>query len=124
MKRKDHGMDAIRAYEQTKRTFVDPRDAERAVFERVTEQLRHAAQLASRTNEFHEAVHANRRLWAAVIADVADPGNSLSAEMKESLVSLGLWVQRESTAVTAGQTELSALIDVNEAVIGGLAPKS
>lgn len=116
-------MDAIRAYEQTKRTFVDPRDAERTVFERVTAQLRHAAQLASRNSEFHEAVHANRRLWAAVIADIADPGNGLSAEVKESLISLGLWVQRESTAAATGATELSALIDVNEAVIGGLAPK-
>lgn len=117
-------MDAIRAYEQTKRAFADPRVAERAVFERVTAQLRHAAQLASRTSEFHEAVHTNRRLWAAVIADVADPGNSLSAELKEGLISLGLWVQRESTAAATGRSKLSALINVNEAVIGGLAPKS
>ncbi|WP_162913220.1 flagellar biosynthesis regulator FlaF [Rhodospirillaceae bacterium SYSU D60014] len=117
-------MEAIRAYEQTKRTFIDPRVAERTVFERVTAQLRHAAQLASRTSEFHEAVHANRRLWAAVIADVADPGNTLSTEMKEGLISLGLWVQRESTTAAMGRTELSALIDVNEAVINGLAPKS
>jgi flagellar biosynthesis regulator FlaF len=44
----------------------------------------------------------------------------LSQATKESLISLGLWVQRESTAAASGKSDLSALIDVNEAIIGGL----
>lgn len=113
-------MEAIRAYQETKRAFADPKDGERAVFERVTAQLREAAQLQSRTEAFHQALLANRRLWAAVVADVGHPNNRLSQATKESLISLGLWVQQESTAAASGKSDLSALIDVNEAIIGGL----
>ena len=110
-------MHGIHAYKRTKEEILDPRQSEKAVFERVTDQLRAAAELERRTEVYHRAVLANRELWAA---DVSDPSNVLPQELKENLISLGLWVQRESAAAATGEAELAAMIGVNEAVITGL----
>ena len=110
-------MRQIKAYTETKNEIIDPREMERRVFMRITDQLRMAEQEAGRTELFHQAVLENRRLWAAVASDISDPSNRLS---KSGLLSLAIWVERESSAVHTGNAEITGLIEVNEAVIAGL----
>lgn len=114
-------MDMLQAYRQSQQDYVDPRTAEHAVFRKVTELLLAAAKLAARTDQYHYAVQMNRQLWMAVIRDVSDPTNSLPDDMKQRLLSIGLWVQRESAAATTGEVDLAGMIEVNEAIMGGLA---
>jgi len=59
----------------------------------------------------------NRRLWTAVIASVQDPDNMLPVDLRATIVSLGLYVQRESDAENP---DIDFLIAVNENIATGL----
>jgi flagellar protein FlaF len=113
-------MRQINAYKETKEEIVAPRDMERRIFERVTNQLRLADQEESRTELFHRAVLENRRLWAALASDVSDPSNQMPNELKAGLLSLAIWVERESPSIHSGEAAISGLIEVNQALIAGL----
>ena len=60
----------------------------------------------------------NRRLWMTVVDLVRDPGNSLPAELRASLISVGLAVQRE---MDQDHPDFDFLIGVNENIAAGLA---
>lgn len=59
----------------------------------------------------------NRRLWMAVSDLVRDPGNSLPAETRAGLISIGLTVQRE---MDAAQPNFDFLIAINKSIADGL----
>ena len=59
----------------------------------------------------------NRRLWMAVVDLVRDPANVLPAELRASIVSVGLAVHRE---MDRDQPDLDFLISVNENIAAGL----
>ncbi|MGB6086911.1 flagellar biosynthesis regulator FlaF [Parvibaculum sp.] len=117
-------MRQINAYKETKEEIVAPRDMERRIFERVTDQLRLADKEESRTEFFHRAVLENRRLWAALASDVVDPSNQMPNELKAGLLSLAIWVERESSSIHSGDAPVSGLIEVNQAMIAGLSASS
>lgn len=117
-------MRQINAYKETKQEIVAPRDMERRIFERVTDQLRLADKEESRTEFFHRAVLENRRLWAALASDVVDPSNQMPNELKAGLLSLAIWVERESSSIHSGEATVAGLIEVNQALIAGLGAPS
>lgn len=117
-------MRQINAYKETKEEIVAPRETERRIFQRVTDQLRLAKREEKRTELFHRAVLANRRLWAAIACDVGDPSNQMPNELKAGLLSLAIWVERESSGIHGGNEGISGLIEINEAVIAGLGASS
>ena len=63
------------------------------------------------------AVAENRRIWLSVMGLMRDPGNQLPAELKASIISLGLAVQRENEAETP---DFEFLISVNQNMAAGL----
>jgi flagellar protein FlaF len=113
-------MQQINAYLQTKQEIVDPREMERRVFVRVTEQLRMAAEGETRSEFYHQAILDNRRLWSAVACDISDPSNMLPTDVKSGLLSIAVWVERESSAAHRGEGDLGTMIQINESVMAGL----
>lgn len=70
-----------------------------------------------------EAARFMQTLWGYLIRDLAHPANDLSDELKANLISIGLWVLRETDAIVSGaKMEWDALIEINTTVREGLAP--
>lgn len=66
------------------------------------------------------ALHKVHRLWSILLSDLLDQRNALPPALKGSLVSLGLWAQRESLARMSDSESLQPLIALHRDLIEGL----
>jgi len=66
------------------------------------------------------ALHKVHRLWSILLSDLLDKRNGLPPGLKGSLVSLGLWAQRESLARMSDSDSLQPLIALHRDLIEGL----
>ena len=92
------------------------REQEADVFLRVNGALK-AAQNADAITRA-KSLADNRRLWLSVNDIVRDPENQLPAELRASILSVGLTVQRE---MDSEAPDFQFLISVNENIAAGLA---
>ncbi len=105
---------AARAYE-TAASHRSTREQEADVFRRAVGALK-----AARDGEPLARVRAlsdNRRLWLTVNDLMRDPRNALPAELRASIVSVGLAVQRE---MDRDAPDFDFLIAINENIAAGL----
>jgi flagellar biosynthesis activator protein FlaF len=70
--------------------------------------------------ELVAALHRNRTLWDALLADLAHEANALPAPLKGHLIQLGHFVREFTARVLKGQDDAQVLIDVNHAILEGL----
>lgn len=105
---------ANRAYQaaSARRSF---REQEADVFRRVTGRLRAALQ-GSGMDQAH-ALADNTRLWQMVGDLLRDADNGLPAELRASIVSISIAIQRE---MRQPAPDLAFLISVNENIAAGL----
>lgn len=98
-----------------------PRTVEYDIFARVTRALTEAW---SRRTYDHpglvRALHDNGRLWRALAADLAEPGNALPADLKARLFYLHEFTAAHSRKVLDGKAGADVLIELNTAVMRGL----
>jgi flagellar protein FlaF len=106
---------ATRAYEAAA-SHRSQREQEADVFRLATGALKTArgADALQRVR----ALADNRRLWITVAGLVRDPQNALPVELRASIVSVGLAVQRE---MDRDSPDFDFLIAVNENIAAGLA---
>lgn len=111
------------AYKTVQNKVDDPRDTEYRLLAQVT-----AAMIAARDNSSKDlrdtidAVLWNSRIWSAFRVDLSAEDNQLPKDLRASLLSLSIWVEREAHAVMDGQSNLDALIEVNRNIMAGLKP--
>jgi flagellar protein FlaF len=97
------------------------RERERQVFERCLEMLRAAEEKGASSHEAIEALSFCRRMWATLLEDLASPENALPKELRAEIISIGLWVIRESEEIRLGrQADFKPLIEVTTALYEGL----
>ncbi len=113
---------SLNAYQRTLKTTESPRNTEYRLFAEITRELMSAQQRGVVDAGFVEAVDRNRKLWIALATDCADDNNQLPKETRAGIISLSIWVQKYSRAVTRGGEDISALIDVNRNIMKGLNP--
>lgn len=97
------------------------REQERTALERSIDLLQQAERSGSGSREAVEAVYFVRRLWGIFIEDLAKPENGLPQKLRADLVSIGLWVMRETEEIRQGRSKnFTALIDVSRTISEGL----
>ncbi len=97
------------------------RERERQVFERCLELLKAADENGAASNEAVDALAFCRRMWATFLEDLANPENELPKELRAEIISIGLWVVRESEEIRLGKsTDFKPLIEVTSALYEGL----
>ncbi|MCX7645340.1 MAG: flagellar biosynthesis regulator FlaF [Rhodobacteraceae bacterium] len=104
------------------------RSAEYDLFARVTRRLREALAEdtpgpAPRIAALARALHENQRLWTVLAADVADDGNGLPRELRARLFYLAEFTRVHSARVLRGEASAGVLVDINTAVMRGLAQR-
>ena len=97
-----------------------PRNTEYELFSRITAQLRQASANAADFPALAAALHANRRMWSTLAADVAEPGNQLPQQLRAQLFYLAQFTREHTSHVLAGRDTAEPLIEVNTAIMRGL----
>ena len=106
---------AARAYEASS-AHRSTREQEADVFRRANGALRSARDQGPIPRV--RALADNRRLWMTVVDLLRDPANALPTDLRASMVSVGLAVQRE---METDAPDFDFLIGVNENIAAGLA---
>ncbi|MFT6090875.1 flagellar biosynthesis regulator FlaF [Sulfitobacter sp.] len=123
---------SLAAYKKTIRESDTPRQIERRILSRVTHDLaekgkdfdaseRPADRLAILAGGLRDSLYENQRFWAALRHDLADPENAMPPALKASLISLALWVDRETSGLMAGKGTVAGLVVINTNIVAGLA---
>lgn len=98
------------------------RDRERVAFDEGIALLKAAQKSPDDLEARRAAARHMQTLWAFLIKDLTNPANDLSEDLKSNLVSIGLWVIRETDAILAGRSDnWGSLIEINGTVREGLA---
>ena len=116
---------SLQAYTAATARAESPRDMEYRLFGQVTRALMHAASVPKEDIATRiDALDWNRRLWTALSTDCSDPANQMDQAMRASIISLGLFVGRHSSAVMRGEEDFEPLIEINRMIMQGLAPQA
>jgi len=119
------------AYHQTATVSAPGKETEYRLFGQITGELMRAQDVLSDTGNRDRigavktkttATLRNRELWAALRVDLMSSGNQLDDQLKGNLISLSLWVEKETQTILSGSDDLSGLIDINRLIMEGLAP--
>lgn len=102
--------------------FDDKREMDAAAFSQAAYILDQAKQKLSDSDFCEKALKYNQLLWSVIQADVAENDNDLPEELKANLISLSLFVDRQTTKALADPTgELfDSLISINLNISEGL----
>ena len=122
----------IEAYKSIIRECETPRQMERRILTRITGNLKQHAEkydtaegaedrLGILYNGLGESLVENQLFWRMLRNDMASKGNALENSLKGSLISIALWVERETNSVMGGAAGVLDLIAVNQNIIAGLA---
>lgn len=99
----------------------EARTQERTALERTIELLQEADKKGPQSREAVEAIYYVRKLWGIFIEDLAKSENGLPPKLRADLVSVGLWVMRETEEIRQGRSKnFTALIDVSRTISEGL----
>jgi flagellar protein FlaF len=112
---------SVQAYQQAAARAESPRDIEYRLFGQVTRALMAAAEMdPTDISGRMDALDWNRRLWSVLAADCGSDGNPLPAQLRASIISLSLWVNRHTSAIMRDEAAFEPLIAVNKMMMQGL----
>ena len=100
-----------------------PRDIERRVFSQVTralEDIKNADGKPYLSDDAHDALIRNQRLWGSLMFDCMESENPLPDALKASIISLAIFIDDYTAEVMVGQKAIDPLIDINRNGIKGL----
>ena len=116
---------SLRAYQQAAQRAETPRDVEYRLFAEVTRAL---LDVKSKPQEdlqsWIKVLHWNRRIWAALADDCAQPTNALPAETRAQVISLSLFVHRHTSQVMRREADIDTLIELHRTMMLGLSARS
>ena len=70
--------------------------------------------------DYVKVLHQNVQLWNALSADLLCEENKYPTNLKASLISLSIWVEKHTRKVLHEGGDVDALIDVNRSIVSGL----
>lgn len=112
----------IQQYRTAQRQAESPQQSEYRVLAEVTRRLLAVEDV--KAPEAVQALYDNAAVWGTFAADVSMPENPLPEALKAQILSLYLWVERHSRQVGRGGARIQPLVDVNKAVMAGLAAQA
>src|SRR5579872_7413568 len=114
--------DKVAAYAQQQKRNLSPREVEAMAFTKAALMLEDAKKLTNNIAEFSKALRFNHLLWTIIQADLTDPENQLPPEIKANVMSLSIFVDKQTTKAlrTTAAIDLDVLININRNLAAGL----
>ena len=120
--------DKVGAYAQQQKRNLTPREVEAMAFTKAALLLEDAKKFTNNIAEYSKALRFNHLLWTIIQADLTDPENQLPPEIKANVMSLSIFVDKQTTKAlrSSAATDLDVLININRNLAAGLraAPQS
>ena len=110
------------AYGAAQNKADDPRDLEYRLLAQVTGALIQAKNTPDDIKPRVDAALWNRDVWSALRVDLADDNNALPKELRAAIISVSLWIEKETMRVIDGSGDIDALVDINRNIMAGLKP--
>ena len=112
--------------EETKFKFDNKREMDAAAFSQAAYVMDQARQKLGDKELGERALKYNQMLWSIVQADVSQADNTLPEELKANLMSLSLYVDKQTTVGLKDPTDelFDGLISINLNIAEGLMEKS
>ncbi len=109
------------AYAQAAAPTRTDRGTEYSLFAQVTQQLK-AVDAADKSQfaRLADAVHTNHRLWNTLAADLMQDENALPVSLRAQLISLAIFVGKQTHVILSGRGSTDSLIEINTAIMKGL----
>lgn len=99
----------------------ESRARERQALDHAIELMTLAEARGVHSLEAQNAIDYVQKLWGFFIKDLTDAANQLPEQLRADLVSIGLWILRESDAILNDQvTSFAGLIEINRVIRDGL----
>ena len=116
-----HNMGLFSYDEAASDTELAARQAEAAALEEIIRLLELAEEKGSHSVEAVSALYATRQVWAVLIEDLGSVNNAMPIQLRADLISIGLWVIRESEAIRLGNSEnFKGIIEITRMIKEGL----
>jgi len=108
--------------EETKFKFDNKREMDAAAFSQAAYVMDQARQKLEDKELAERALKYNQMLWSIVQADVSQPDNALPEELKANLMSLSIYVDKQTTKglKNADDELFDGLISINLNIAEGL----
>jgi len=118
--------DKIGAYQQQQKRNLTPREVEAMAFTKAALLLEEAKGKSKNVDEYAKALRFNHLLWTIIQADLTDPANQLPDEIKANVMSLSIFVDKQTTKAlrSSEPRELDILITINRNLAAGLRTNS
>jgi flagellar protein FlaF len=111
---------SLNAYQRARTMVEHPRATECRLMSQITGEMMQAREAGVTGAALMPVLHRNREVWSAFSDACGAPGNALPDELRASIISIGLWVDRCTSDVVRGQETIDELIVVNRSIIEGL----
>ena len=114
--------DKLQAYAQTQKSSMPPREVEAMAFTKAALMLEEAKSTLDDYDSYASALKFNQLLWTIIQADVVDKENKLPPQIKANILSLSIFVDRQTIKALADTKEyhLNVLININKNLAEGL----
>ena len=115
----------LKAYEQTQKSALPPREVEAMAFTKAALMLDEAKGQIEDYDSYAAALKFNQLLWTIIQADIVDPANKLPPQLKANILSLSIFVDKQTVKALADTNgdHLDSLIDINKNLAEGLMVK-
>jgi len=116
---------SYQAYQTASARTESPRSTEYRLLGQVTRALLEVKDADRReVRKRAEALDWNRRVWSAFAADCAREENGLPDQLRASIISLALFVTKESRAAMRSEGDIDTLVEINRMIMQGLSPQA
>ncbi|MCB2108744.1 MAG: flagellar biosynthesis regulator FlaF [Rhodobacteraceae bacterium] len=114
--------DKIAAYQQQQKRNLSPREIEAMAFTKAAVLLEDAKGKSKDIEEYAKALRFNHLLWTIIQADLTEPANQLPPEIKANVMSLSIFVDKQTTKAmrSSDPKDLDILITINRNLAAGL----
>lgn len=114
---------SYQAYQNASARTEDPRATEYRLLGQITRTLMEVqGEDRDDIRKRADALDWNRRVWRTFAADCASESNNLPEALRASIISLSIFIAKETRAAMRGESDLDILIDINRTVMQGLNP--
>jgi flagellar protein FlaF len=114
--------DKVAAYQQQQKRNLSPREVEAMAFTKAAVLLEEAKLKTGNIEEYSKALRFNHLLWTIIQADLTEPENQLPNEIKANVMSLSIFVDKQTTKAmrSSNAADLDVLININRNLAAGL----
>ena len=112
----------VGAYAQQQKRNLTPREVEAMAFTKAALMLEDAKKSINNIEEYSKALRFNHLLWTIIQADLTEPDNNLPNEIKANVMSLSIFVDKQTTKAlrSSNAGDLDVLININRNLAAGL----